>query len=117
MDLTNIFDMLKNPQALKMQAEEMQKEMNSIRATGQAGGGMVKITLSGNMELLECLISVELSDLKDIPLLQDLIRAAHNNATEKIREAIQKELAGSLGELSTGIPFGDFIGNFKGTEV
>ena len=117
MDLTNIFDMLKNPQALKMQAEEMQKEMNSIRTTGQAGGGMVKITLSGNMELLECLISVELSDLKDIPLLQDLIRAAHNNATEKIREAIQKELAGSLGELSTGIPFGDFIGNFKGTEV
>ncbi|MEN6382893.1 MAG: YbaB/EbfC family nucleoid-associated protein [Rectinema sp.] len=117
MDLTNIFDMLKNPQALKMQAEEMQKKMNSIRATGQAGGGMVKITLSGNMDLLECLISVELSDLKDIPLLQDLIRAAHHNATEKIREAIQKELAGSLGELSTGIPFGDFIGNFKGTEV
>jgi len=117
MDLTNIFDMLKNPQALKMQAEEMQKKMNSIRATGQAGGGMVKITLSGNMELLECLISVELSDLEDIPLLQDLIRAAHHNATEKIREAIQKELAGSLGELSTGIPFGDFIGNFKGTEV
>jgi len=117
MDLSNIIDMLKNPQALKMQAEEMQKKMNSIRATGQAGGGMVKITLSGNMELLECLISVELSDLKDIPLLQDLIRAAHHNATEKIREAIQKELAGSLGELSTGIPFGDFIGNFKGTEV
>jgi len=117
MDLTNIFDMLKNPQALKMQAEEMQKKMNLIRATGQAGGGMVKITLSGNMELLECLISVELSDLKDIPLLQDLIRAAHHNATEKIREAILKELAGSLGELSTGIPFGDFIGNFKGTEV
>ena len=117
MDLSNIIDMLKNPQALKMQAEEMQKKMNAIRATGQAGGGMVKITLSGNMELLECLISVELSDLKDIALLQDLIRAAHHNATEKIREAIQKELAGSLGELSTGIPFGDFIGNFKGTEV
>ena len=117
MDLSNIFDMLKNPQALKMQAEEMQKKMNAIQATGQAGGGMVKITLSGNMELLECLISPELSDLKDIPLLQDLIRAAHHNATEKIREAIQKEFAGSLGEFSTSIPFGNFPGNFTGTEV
>lgn len=39
MDLSNIIDMLKNPQALKMQAEEMQKKMNAIQATGQARHG------------------------------------------------------------------------------
>lgn len=117
MDLSNIFDMLKKPQALKAQAEEMQKKMNAIRATGQAGGGMVKITLSGNMEMLECEISPELSEFKDIPLLQDLIRAAHHNAAEKIKEEIQNEFAGSLGGFGSGMPFGNLPGNFSGTEV
>jgi len=96
MDIPNIFDMLKNPQALKAQAEEMQRKLDSIRATGQAGGGMVKITLSGTMEMLECAISPELADFHDIGLLQDLIRAAHHNAAEKVRETIQSEFAGSL---------------------
>lgn len=104
MDISNIFDMLKNPQMLRAQAEEMQKKMSSIRATGQAGGGMVKITLSGNMELLECTISPELAEFKDIPLLQDLIRAAHHNAAEKVREALQNEVTGSLGGLGSGVP-------------
>jgi hypothetical protein len=113
MDISNIFDMLKNPQALKSQAEEMQKKMSAIQATGQAGGGMVKVTLSGSMELLECYISPELSEFKDIPLLQDLIRAAHHNAAEKVKEAIQNEFAGSLGGLGPGMPFG----NFPGTEA
>ncbi len=112
MDISNIFDMLKNPQALRAQAEEMQQKMSSIRATGQAGGGMVKITLSGNMELLECVISPELADFKDIPLVQDLIKAAHHNASEKVKEALQNEVTGSLGGLGSGLsgmpPFGDF---------
>ncbi len=104
MDISNIFDMLKNPQALRAQAEEMQKKMGSIRATGQAGGGMVKITLSGNMELIECVISPELADFKDIPLVQDLIKAAHHNAAEKVREAIQNEVTGSLGGIGSNLP-------------
>jgi len=110
MDLSNILDMLKNPQALRAQAEEMQKKVSTIQATGQAGGGMVKITLSGYMELLECVISPELAEFKDIPLLQDLIRAAHHNAAEKVKEALQNEFAGSLGGLGPGMPFGNFPG-------
>jgi len=111
MDLSNILDMLKNPQALQAQAQEMQKKISAIHATGQAGGGMVKITLSGTMELLECYISPELSEFKDIPLLQDLIRAAHHNAAEKIKEAIQNEFAGSFGGLGPGMPFGNLPGS------
>jgi len=113
MDISNIFDMLKNPQALRAQAEEMQKKMSSLRATGQAGGGMVKITLSGNMDLIDCYISPEMSEFKDIPLLQDLIKAAHHNAAEKIKEAIQNEVTGTMGNIGSGNPFE----KFPGTEV
>ncbi len=108
MDLNTLFDMLKNPQALKAQAEEMQKKMNAIRATGSAGGGMVKITLTGAMEMVECIVSPELAEFKDIGLLQDLIRAAHHDATEKIKDAIRYEFAGSLTGAGPGFPFGGF---------
>jgi len=107
MDLNSLFDMLKNPQALKAQAEEMQKKMSAVRATGSAGGGMVKITLTGAMDMVECIISPELAEFKDIGLLQDLIRAAHHDAAEKVKEAIRSEFAGSLTGAGQGFPFGN----------
>jgi DNA-binding YbaB/EbfC family protein len=108
MDFSNLLDMLRNPQALQAQVKEMQQKTASIRATGQSGGGMVKITLSGEMELLECHIAPEVIDPSDPGMLEDLVRAAHNDATSRVKEALQKQLAENMGGLS--IPPGTFGG-------
>jgi nucleoid-associated protein EbfC len=65
---------------------------------------MVKVTLSGSFELKSCVIAPEIVDPKDLGLLQDLIRAAHNDAAAKVKEAMNRELSMGLGGM--GLPPG-----------
>lgn len=109
MDLSDIMNMIKNPQAIQARANELRQRTAAIRATGQSGGGMVKITLSGDMEMLGCEIAPEVVDPSDPEILGDLIRAAHHDAADKVKEAIQRELTASMGDLP--IPPGLFGGN------
>ncbi len=97
MDFSKIMDMIKNPQAIQAKMNELRSRTASIRATGSSGGGMVRVTLSGEMEMLTCEISPEAIDPADPGMLQDLVRAAHHDASEKIKEALQKEVADGMG--------------------
>lgn len=99
MDLNDIMKMLKDPSALQKQAIEAQSRLAAISATGSAGGGMVKITLSGTMDLLNITISPEVVDSSDTGMLEDLIKAAHNDASTRVREALQADVARSMGGL------------------
>jgi len=108
MELNDLLNMLKNPQAIQAKADELRRKTASIRATGQAGGGMVKVTLSGEMEMLECVIAPEVVDPSDPGMIADLVRAAHHNAAEKIQTAIREQLSDSMGGMS--LPPGMFGG-------
>jgi nucleoid-associated protein EbfC len=108
MDMSDLFNMLKNPQAIQAKANELRQKTAAIRATGQSGGGMVKITLSGEMEMLECSISPEVIDPADGKLLEDLVRAAHHDAAERVQEAMKKQLSESMGDMQ--LPPGMFGG-------
>ncbi len=102
MDLGDIMKMLKDPQALQRQAAEMQSKVASITAKGTAGGGMVSVTLNGAMDLIAIEISPEVVIAEETAILQDLIRAAHNDASEKVKQAMQGEVARTLG--AGGLP-------------
>lgn len=99
MDLSEMMKLLKDPQALQRQALEAQSRMASISVVGSSGGGMVRITLNGAMEMLGIEISPEAIDPADPGMLQDLIKAAHNDASFKAREAVQADVAKSLGSM------------------
>ena len=99
MDLNDVMKMLKDPQALQRQAMEAQARLAAISAVGSAGGGMVKITLSGTMEMLAIEIAPEAIDPSDPGLLQDLVKAAHNDATYRIKEAMQADVAKAMGSM------------------
>lgn len=99
MDLGDMMKMLKDPQALQKQAMEAQARMAAISAVGSAGGGMVKVTLSGTMELLNIDIAQEVIDPSDPGMLRDLIKAAHNDAAQRVKEAMQADVARSIGGL------------------
>lgn len=102
MDMNELMKMLKDPQALQRQAQEAQSRMASVTAVGSAGGGMVRMTLNGVMELLSVEIAPEAIDPSDPGMLQDLIRAAHNDAATRVREEMQAEVARTVGSAGLG---------------
>lgn len=100
MDLNDIMKMLKDPQALQKQAQEAQARMAALSVVGVAGGGMVKMTMNGTMDLLNVEIAPEVIDPSDPEMLKDLLKAAHNDAVYRIRETLQADVARSMGPLA-----------------
>ncbi len=96
MNISEILKMLGDPKALQARADEMRSQMTAVTVTGSAGGGMVKATMNGAMELVSVEIAPEVVDPSDIAMLQDLIRAAHADALARVREAIGSQFAGGL---------------------
>ena len=90
----NIKQMMK--QAQQMQ-EQMQSRMANLRAEGSAGGGMVKAEMTGNKELISITIDKEAVDPDDVEMLQDLIKAAVNEAARKVDEEMQSSISGITG--------------------
>jgi nucleoid-associated protein EbfC len=89
-----------NIKQLMKQAQQMQEQMQARLATveveGTAGGGMVKAKMSGSKELLSITIDKEAVDPNDVEMLQDLVKAAINEATRKVDEEMQNQLGGML---------------------
>lgn len=96
----NPFDMVKNLKNLQSQMGELQEEMASITETGSAGGNIVQVTLNGKFEMTAIKIDPIAVDGRDVPMLQDLIVAAHHAAMEKITEALKQKSGSLLGGLN-----------------
>jgi nucleoid-associated protein EbfC len=90
----NPFDILKNAQKIQEQMGAFQEKLEDIKITGTAGGGMAEIDMNGKMEVLA--IRIAQDAMEDRDMLQDLICAAFNNAMEKIREEINREMGGMI---------------------
>jgi len=88
--------------AREMQArfQAMQEEIANIEASGQAGGGLVTVTLSGKFEMRVLKVDPSLFKEDDIEVLEDLILAAHNDARAKVETLMQQKTA----ELTAGLP-------------
>ena len=86
----NPFDLLKNPQLIKEQAEKFQSQLTEITAEGSSGGRMVTVTLNGKFEMTEIKLDSICVDNRDVQMLQDLNIAAHNNAMENVQEKIKE---------------------------
>ena len=89
----NIKQLMK--QAQQMQ-EQMQRQMANIRVEGSAGGGMVKAEMGGNKELLSLTIDKEVVDPNDVDMLQDLVKAAINEAARKVDEEMQSSMGSMM---------------------
>ena len=89
----NIQQMMK--QAQQMQ-ERLQKQMAELRVEGNAGGGMVTVTVSGTKQLQSIRIDPEVVSKDDVEMLQDLIVAAINDAHRKADEEMRQNMGGML---------------------
>jgi len=85
-------------------SRKMEEQMDAIEVEGNAGGGMVKITMNGHKNVLSTEIVRDVVNPDDIEMLQDLVTAAVNDAISKVDERMKDDLGGMAGGL--GIPGG-----------
>jgi DNA-binding YbaB/EbfC family protein len=94
-------------QVQKMQADMMaaQEKLKDERVEASAGGGMVKIVVSGDLEVKEITISPEAIDPDDPELLADLVLAAVNEGMRSAQELAAQRMGGLAGGLGgLGLP-------------
>jgi DNA-binding YbaB/EbfC family protein len=83
---------------IKEEMERLQQRLAQVVAEGDAGAGMVKIRVNGKFEMLSCSVSEEAFRLHDREMLEDLMRAATNQALERARQKAAEE----TGKLAAG---------------
>ena len=91
-------------QAQQMQAEmsEAQEKLKDETVEASAGGGMVKLKMSGDLRLLEITIDPDAIDPEDAEMLQDMVVAAVNEAVRSAQELAANRLGGIAGGLGGG---------------
>jgi nucleoid-associated protein EbfC len=90
--MRNFGNMMKQAQAMQANMEKVQAEIASLEVTGESGGGMVKVLMTGKHEVKRVQIEPSVSG-EDREMLEDLIAAAVNDAVHKVEARIQEKMA------------------------
>ncbi|MBU2488719.1 MAG: YbaB/EbfC family nucleoid-associated protein [Proteobacteria bacterium] len=92
--------LLKQAQKLQAQMAQVQEGLGEKTVEASAGGGMVKVVVSGKQELVSISIEKEVVDPEDVDMLQDMILAAVNEGMAKSQEMAQAEMAKLTGGMN-----------------
>jgi DNA-binding YbaB/EbfC family protein len=101
-ELGQIAGLMKQLPKIREEMERLQQRLAQVSAEGDAGGGMVKVRVNGKLEVLACTIAPEA--LSDRELLEDLVKAAVNQAIARARQQSAQETQKMAAEL--GLPPG-----------
>src|SRR5919106_3621227 len=94
--------MMKQVQQMQAQMSEAQEKLKDEVVDASAGGGMVKLKMSGDLRLLEISIDPEAIDPEDPELLQDMVMAAVNEGIRSAQELASSKLGGVTGGAGGG---------------
>ena len=100
----NLNQLLKQAQQMQAEMAKAQEQLKEETVEASAGGGMVKVTMTGDMQLREITISPEAIDPDDAELLQDMVTAAVNEALRSAQELAANRMGGITGGLGGGLP-------------
>ena len=98
----NVNKMMQQVQQMQQQMQQAQEELANETVTASAGGGAVKATMTGGMELVSIEIDPEVVDPEDVEMLQDMVLAAVNEALRQAQELAAKKMGGLTGGLDLG---------------
>ena len=102
-------NMMKQAQALQANMQKAQAEIAAMEVTGEAGGGMVKVTINGRHEARRVQIDPSVP-LDDREMVEDLVAAAFNDAVHRLEAVTQERMSGLMGGMSLPaglkLPFG-----------
>jgi DNA-binding YbaB/EbfC family protein len=91
----NLQKMLAEAQAMLAAQQEAQEKLKEQKVDATAGGGMVKVVMTGDLRIESLNIDPDAVDPEDVEMLQDMVVAAINEAIRKAEELQQSELGGA----------------------
>ncbi|MCH8350681.1 MAG: YbaB/EbfC family nucleoid-associated protein [Chloroflexi bacterium] len=90
-------NMMRQAQKLQAQLEKVQEELETLTVEGSAGGGVIKVVMTGK-QVVES-VSIDPEAMEDADLLQDLVAAAVNDAFSKTQELAAQKMGAITGGL------------------
>lgn len=94
----NIAQMMQQAQRMQDNLKRVQDELAVLEVTGQSGGGMVSVTITGKMETRR--VHIDPSVLGDAEMLEDLVTAAFNDAVTKANEESATRMSAATAGMS-----------------
>ena len=90
--MTDVMGLMKQAQAMQAKMQALQAEMDQIVVEGQAGGGMVKVTLTAKGDLRHIAIDPALLKPEEREIVEDLIVTAHQDARRKAERLTEEKM-------------------------
>ena len=117
----NIQNMLKQAQEVMAAQQEAQDALKEQRVDASAGGGLVKVVMTGDLKLESLTIDPDAVDPEDVEMLQDLVLAATNEALRQAVDLQEKAMQGAAGaggfdpmQALEGLGLGDALSGLGG---
>ena len=98
--MKDLGQMMKKVQEMQTRMQEAQAKLEEAQVTGQAGGGLVSVTLNGKGAMVSTAIDDSLMKPEEKEIVEDLIMAAHADARSKVEEMV----ADNMKEVTGGLP-------------
>lgn len=89
-------EIMKRAQEMQKKLQDIQKQVAEMEVTGQSGGGVVKVTMTGQHYAKKVLLDANLMK-EEKTIIEDLIAAAINDATDKIEKSLRDKMGGLAG--------------------
>ncbi|MFO7298482.1 MAG: YbaB/EbfC family nucleoid-associated protein [Proteobacteria bacterium] len=98
--MRDLMGLMKQAQELQARVQKMQEELANLEIEGQAGAGLVRVTLNGKGEMRRLKIDPSLMKPEETEILEDLIVAGFQDAKSKVEQAVQSKMQ----EVTGGLP-------------
>jgi len=96
----NMNNLMKQAQKIQKQMAQMQEELAQKTLEVSAGGGAIKVTVSGEKQIVDLTISPDVVDPDDVEMLQDLVISAVNEALRQMEESINSQMSKLTGGMN-----------------
>jgi len=96
----NMNNMLKQAQKMQKQMAEMQEGLAEKTLEVSAGGGAIKVTVTGEKQIKDLVISPDVVDPDDVEMLQDLVISAVNEALRQMDETVNNQMSKITGGMN-----------------
>lgn len=93
----NFADLLESMGSLKEGLADLQGKLRGLEFTGEGGAGLVRVTVNGVGDCVR--VEIDPSLTSDLPMLQDLVVAAQNQARARMEQKVQEEVKSTMGSL------------------
>ncbi|MDD3818466.1 MAG: YbaB/EbfC family nucleoid-associated protein [Actinomycetota bacterium] len=96
----NYGNMMKQARIMQQKLQDIKEELKEMIFEASAGGGVVKVKVNGEQEVIEIKINKEMVDSSDMEMIEDMVMVAVNDAIRQSREEAKRKMAALTGGIN-----------------